>query len=75
MSMLTKIVYLVHLLLCSHEINENTLEILQKHSKNEFEYLKEMFIIIPDKRLIILKNKIKKIIGLKEKARKNDATR
>lgn len=63
------------LTLCSHEITENTLEILQKHSKNEFEFLKEMFTIIPDKRLIILKNKIKKIIGLKRKNEEKDATR
>lgn len=63
------------LTLCSHEITENTLEILQKHSKNEFEFLKEMFIIIPDKRLIILKNKIKKIISLKRKNEEKDATR
>ena len=61
--------------LCSHEITDNTLEMLQKHSKSEFEYLKEMFIIIPDKRLIILKNKIKKIIGLKRKSEEKDATR
>ncbi len=63
------------LTLCSHEITENTLEILQKHSKNEFKFLKEMFIIIPDNRLIILKNKIKKIIGLKRKSEEKDATR
>jgi hypothetical protein len=63
------------LTLCSHEITENTLEILQKHSKNEFEYLKEMFIIIPDKRFIILKNKIKRIIKLKKEDKKTNAAR
>jgi len=63
------------LTLCSHEITENTLEILQKHSKNEFEFLKEMFIIIPDKRFIILKNKMKKILILKKVRKKTDATR
>nr|DAF28786.1 MAG TPA: hypothetical protein [Caudoviricetes sp.]DAW54876.1 MAG TPA: hypothetical protein [Caudoviricetes sp.] len=61
--------------LCSHEITDNTLEMLQKHSKSEFEYLKEMFIIIPDKRFKILKNKINKIKEIKKREKKTDVTR
>ena len=63
------------LTLCSHEITENTLEILQKHSKNEFEFLKEMFIIIPDKRFKILKNKMSKIKEIEKREKKKDVTR
>lgn len=63
------------LTLCSHEITENTLEILQRQSKNEFEFLKEMFIIIPDRRLKIVKAKMKKIINLKKEEKETDATR
>ena len=48
---------------------------LQKHSKSEFEYLKEMFIIIPDKRFKILKNKINKIKEIKKREKKTDVTR
>lgn len=61
--------------LCSHEISENTLEVLQKHSKSEFEYLKEMFIIIPDKRFKILKNKMSKIKEIEKREKKKDVTR
>ena len=63
------------LTLCSHEITENTLEVLQKHSKSEFEYLKEMFIIIPDKRFKILKNKMSKIKEIEKREKKKDVTR
>lgn len=63
------------LTLCSHEITENTLEILQKHSKNEFEFLKEMFIIIPNERFKILKNKMNKIKEMKKRVKKTDVTR
>ena len=61
--------------LCSHEITENTLEILQKHSKNEFEFLKEMFIIIPDRRFEIFITKFLKIRKLKKERKETDATR
>ena len=63
------------LTLCSHEITENTLEILQRQSKNEFEFLKEMFIIIPDRRFEIFITKIRKIRKLKKERKETDATR
>lgn len=61
--------------LCSHEITENTLEILQRQSKNEFEFLKEMFIIIPDRRFRIFITKFLKIRKLKKERKETDATR
>ena len=63
------------LTLCSHEITENTLEMLHKQSESEFNFLKEMFIIIPDRRFQIFATKIRKIKKIKKEEKEKDATR
>lgn len=55
-----------------HEITDNTLKILQKQSINKFEFLKEIYIIIPNLKVKIIISKIKKILNFKEKREKID---
>lgn len=55
-----------------HEITDNTLKILQKNNIDQFKFLKELYIIIPNLKIKIMINKIKKILNFKEKREKID---
>lgn len=61
-------------LIC-HEINDNTLEKLQKQNINQFQFLKEMYIIIPNQKMITLIDKIKKSLNLKKKEQETNVKR
>ncbi|MCI8616831.1 MAG: hypothetical protein HFJ60_00970 [Clostridia bacterium] len=50
-----------------HELTDNTLKILEKNNTNEFEFLKELYIIIPNPKIRIFFKKFRKILKLKEK--------
>lgn len=53
--------------LSCHEITNSTLKTLQRQSINEFEFLKEKYIIIPKTKIKTLINKVRKVLNLKEK--------
>ena len=55
-----------------HELTDNTLKIIQKNNEDQFKYLKELFIIIPNPKTKVLLNKIRKVLNLKEKEEKID---
>ena len=58
-----------------HEIDYNTLKILQKQSADEFIFLKELYIIIPNPKIKILLNKIRRVLKLGEKSEVIDGKR
>lgn len=58
-------------LLC-HEITYGKLKKIKKQSANEFEFLKERYIIISKTKIKILLNKIRKVLNFKEKEQKSN---